>query len=56
MVQIASIVVIFVYAIVGSLPAIVPLVCAWIATLVTLYAGCDYLAKNWDLVRDGAVK
>lgn len=29
---------------------------AWIMTLVTLYSGWDYLAKNWDLIRDGAVK
>lgn len=24
--------------------------------LVTLYSGIDYLAKNWDIIRDGAVK
>lgn len=35
-----------------SLPTIV----AWVVTLVTLYAGIDYLRKNWDLIKDGAVK
>lgn len=29
---------------------------AWVVTLVTLYAGIDYLYKNWDLIKDGAVK
>lgn len=24
--------------------------------LVTLYSGVDYMAKNWDIIRDGAVK
>lgn len=31
-------------------------VVAWVVTLVTLYAGIDYMVKNWDLVKDGAVK
>ncbi len=35
-----------------SLPNIV----AWVVTLVTIYAGIDYMVKNWDLVKDGAVK
>ena len=35
---------------------ILPLVVAWVVTLMTLYAGIDYLAKNWDLIKDGAVK
>ena len=35
-----------------SLPSIV----AWVMTLVTLYSGWDYLRKNWDLIKDGAVK
>jgi len=29
---------------------------AIVVTLVTLYAGIDYMVKNWDLVKDGAVK
>ena len=29
---------------------------AWVVTLVTLYAGIDYLYKTWDLIKDGAVK
>ena len=29
---------------------------AWVVTLVTIYAGIDYMVKNWDLVKDGAVK
>ncbi len=41
-------------AVEGSLP-IASLV-AWVVTLVTLYSGWDYLHKNWDLIRDGAVK
>lgn len=35
-----------------SLPSII----AWVMTLVTLYSGWDYLRKNWDLIKDGAVK
>ncbi|HIV61867.1 MAG TPA: CDP-diacylglycerol--glycerol-3-phosphate 3-phosphatidyltransferase [Candidatus Butyricicoccus avistercoris] len=31
-------------------------VVAWVVTLVTIYAGIDYMVKNWDLVKDGAVK
>ncbi|MDO4270679.1 MAG: CDP-diacylglycerol--glycerol-3-phosphate 3-phosphatidyltransferase [Eubacteriales bacterium] len=31
-------------------------VIVWVMTLVTLYSGFDYLRKNWDLIRDGAVK
>lgn len=33
-----------------------PMIVAWVVTLVTLYAGIDYLRKNWDLIKDGAVK
>ena len=32
------------------------LVIAAVVTLVTLYAGVDYMVKNWDLVKDGASK
>ena len=57
-IQMAAIVLIFLYAIltgVGiALPALIPSLCAWAATLITLYAGIDYLVKNWDLVKDGA--
>lgn len=28
----------------------------WIVTIVTLYSGWDYLAKNWDLIKEGAVR
>ena len=28
----------------------------WGMTLVTLYSGFDYLRKNWDIIKDGAVK
>lgn len=35
---------------------IVWLVAPWVVTLVTLYSGWDYLRKNWDLIREGAVK
>lgn len=27
-----------------------------VVTLVTIYSGYDYLRKNWDLIKDGAVK
>lgn len=33
---------------------LVELVTSCVMTLVTLYAGIDYLVKNWDLIRDGA--
>ena len=29
---------------------------SWVVTLVTIYSGYDYLKKNWDLIKDGAVK
>ena len=28
----------------------------WMITLVTIYSGFDYLRKNWDIIKDGAVK
>ena len=28
----------------------------WLVTLVTIYSGYDYLRKNWDIIKDGAVK
>ncbi len=28
----------------------------WVVTLVTIYSGFDYLRKNWDIIKDGAVK
>lgn len=31
-------------------------VVGWVVTLVTVYSGYDYLRKNWDLIKDGAVK
>lgn len=34
----------------------IPNIVAWVVTLVTIYAGVDYMVKNWDLVKDGAVK
>ena len=39
--------------------AIMPLlltIVGWVVTLVTIYSGYDYLKKNWDLIKDGAVK
>lgn len=40
----------------GLNPILVTNIVAWVVTLVTLYAGIDYMVKNWDLVKDGAVK
>lgn len=31
-------------------------VIGWVVTLVTIYSGYDYLKKNWDIIKDGAVK
>ena len=28
----------------------------WVITLVTIYSGYDYLRKNWDIIKDGAIK
>ena len=39
----------------GGVPQI-PLIIAVVMTIVTLYSGFDYLRKNWDLIKDGAVK
>ncbi|WNX84829.1 CDP-diacylglycerol--glycerol-3-phosphate 3-phosphatidyltransferase [Agathobaculum sp. NTUH-O15-33] len=39
----------------GGTPQI-PLLIAVVMTIVTLYSGFDYLRKNWDLIKDGAVK
>ena len=36
-------------------PPLLTIVC-WVVTLVTIYSGYDYLKKNWDLIKDGAVK
>lgn len=59
-VQISAIVVIFLFEIITSmgtpLPMTIITLCAWVATLITLYAGVDYMVKNWDIVKDGAVK
>ncbi len=54
-VQIGVIIVDFLYCIVPTLPWL-PTAAAWVMTLVTLYSGWDYLYKNWDLIKDGAVK
>lgn len=35
---------------------IVLTVISWVVTLVTIYSGFDYLRKNWDIIKDGAVK
>lgn len=40
----------------GTVVAMLPSIVAWVVTLVTLYSGFDYLRKNWDLIREGAVK
>lgn len=40
----------------GLNPILVTNIVAWVVTLVTIYAGVDYMVKNWDLVKDGAVK
>lgn len=40
----------------GLNPILVTNIVAWVVTLVTIYAGIDYMVKNWDLVKDGAVK
>lgn len=59
-VQIAGIIVIFLFCIVTgmgtALPNVICLAAAWIMTLMTLYAGVDYMAKNWDIVAEGASK
>ena len=39
----------------GDTPT-VTLVVSWVVTLVTIYSGWDYLRKNWDIIKDGAVK
>lgn len=31
-------------------------VIGWVVTLVTVYSGWDYLRKNWDIIKEGAVK
>lgn len=64
-VQIAGIIFVFVVQILDiQTPAIASsslyhsvLYCVNLAVVVvTLYSGIDYLAKNWDIIRDGAVK
>lgn len=59
-VQIAAIICIFLFSIVTGvgtpLPSVLLSACAWIATLVTLYSGYDYLHRNWALVAEGATK
>ncbi|MGM9612708.1 MAG: CDP-diacylglycerol--glycerol-3-phosphate 3-phosphatidyltransferase [Butyricicoccus sp.] len=62
-VQIAGIIINFLLAISlsygmfeGAFVLSIPKITAWVMTLVTLYSGWDYLHKNWDLIKDGAVK
>lgn len=59
-VQIAVIIAIFLFSIVTGmgtpLPAVLPYACAWVATLVTIYSGYDYMHRNWALVAQGATK
>ncbi len=59
-VQIAAIIGLFVFSIVSgmgtALPTILADVCAWAATLITLYSGYDYMHRNWALVAEGATK
>ena len=46
------------FVVIGN-PAEGDMVClfiSWLVTLVTIYSGYDYLKKNWDLIKDGAVK
>ena len=38
----------------GSSPFLT--IVGWVITLVTIYSGYDYLRKNWDIIKDGAVK
>lgn len=40
-----------------SVPAVTLIdIVGWVVTLVTIYSGWDYLRKNWDIIKDGAVK
>ena len=40
-----------------SVPAVTLIgIVGWVVTLVTIYSGYDYLRKNWDIIKDGAVK
>lgn len=59
-VQIAAIIGLFLFSIVTgmgtALPTVLADACAWIATLVTLYSGYDYMHRNWALVAEGATK
>ncbi|MDY3711889.1 MAG: CDP-diacylglycerol--glycerol-3-phosphate 3-phosphatidyltransferase [Agathobaculum sp.] len=32
------------------------LIAGWVMTFVTIYSGWDYLRKNWDIIKDGAVR
>jgi len=41
---------------ISSSPGGLTLLIGWVVTLVTIYSGWDYLRKNWDLIKDGAVK
>lgn len=53
-VQIAGIILIFIRLCGVPLPNTVIVATGWVMTLVTLYSGADYMAKNWDIVKDGA--
>lgn len=60
-VQIAGIIIDFILLIMSSNIEISKIntvfqIIAWIVTITTLYAGIDYMAKNWEIVKDGAVK
>lgn len=54
-VQIAGVILIFATSIFGvSYAQILNTVVGSVMMLVTLYSGCDYMKRNWDLVKDGA--
>ena len=47
----------FMQQITATVPSVTLIgIVGWVVTLVTIYSGYDYLRKNWDIIKDGAVK
>lgn len=54
-VQIGGIILVF-FCYIAQNTGFILQVVGWVMTIVTVYSGWDYLYKNWDLIKDGAVK
>lgn len=58
-IQILGIIIIFLLIIMGKSAEdyhTIYMIIGWVMTAITIYSGIEYLAKNWAIIADGAVK